>query len=45
MKTGRFAGMEAILDRDPDGSPQIALRLNFLGYAKMALPLELLEMV
>lgn len=45
VKTGRFAGMEAILDRDPDGSPQIALRLNFLGYAKMALPLELLEMV
>ena len=45
VKSGRFEGIEGILDRDPDGSPLLALRVNILGYAKMAFPLALLQMI
>ena len=45
VRSGRFSGLEGTLERDPDGSPMLALRIDFLGYAKMAMPVELLEKV
>ena len=45
VKSGRFEGVEGILDRDPNGSSQLAIRVDFLGYAKMAFPLALLELL
>ena len=45
VKSGRFEGIEGILDRDPNGSSQLAIRVDFLGYAKMAFPLALLELL
>ena len=45
IKTGRLAGLEGNLYREPDGSTMLALRVDFLGYAKMECPLEILELV
>ena len=45
VKSGRFEGIEGILDKAPDGSSTLAIRVDFLGYAKMDFPLELFELV
>lgn len=45
IKTGRLAGLEGNLYREPDGSTMLALRIDFLGYAKMECPVEILELV
>lgn len=45
IKTGRLAGLEGNLYKAPDGSNMLALRVDFLGYAKMQCPLDILELV
>ena len=45
IKTGRLRGIEAFLEESPNGTTSIALRVNFLGYAKMNCPIELLELI
>ena len=45
VKSGRFAGMEGYLYREPSGSNMIAIAVDFLGYAKTEYPIEMLELV
>ena len=45
IKTGRLAGLEGNISKEPDGSTMLALRVDFLGYAKMQCPLDILELV
>lgn len=45
VKSGSLAGLEGNLCREPDGSSTLAIRVNFLGYAKLDFPLALLELV
>lgn len=45
VKAGRFAGLEGVLEKDSEGSTNLAIRVDFLGYAKMAFPIELLEQI
>lgn len=45
VKSGRFAGMEGYLYREPSGSNMIAITVDFLGYAKTEYPIEMLELV
>lgn len=45
VKSGRFAGMEGYLYREPNGSNMIAIAVDFLGYAKTEYPIEMLELV
>ena len=45
IKTGRLAGLEANICKEPDGRTTLALRVDFLGYAKMECPIANLELV
>ena len=45
IKTGRLAGLEANICKEPDGRTTLALRVDFLGYAKMECPIDNLELV
>ena len=45
IKTGRLAGLESNLCREPGCSKMLALRIDFLGFAKMECPLEILELL
>ena len=45
IKTGRLAGLEANICKEPDGRTMLALRVDFLGYAKMECPIANLELV
>ena len=44
VKSGRLAGMEGYLYREPNGSNMIAITINFLGSARTEYPLDLLEL-
>ena len=44
VKSGRLAGMEGYLYREPHGSNMIAITINFLGSARTEYPIELLEL-
>ena len=44
VKSGRLAGMEGYLYREPNGSNMIAITINFLGSARTEYPLNLLEL-
>ena len=39
IKTGKLAGLEANICKEPDGRTLLALRVDFLGYAKMECPI------
>lgn len=43
VKSGRLAGIEGYLVRDPKGKSKLAIRINMLGYATTEFPIELLE--
>lgn len=43
VKSGRLAGMEGFLAKEPKGKSKLAIRINMLGYATTELPIELLE--
>ena len=45
IKSGRMAGLEGYIYRNPTGSTMLALRVNMLGYATMEFPIALLELV
>ena len=45
VKSGRLAGIEGQLYREPNGSTMIAIVINFLGCAKTEYPIELLDLV
>lgn len=45
IKTGRLAGLEGNIYKDPSGSTMIALRLDFLGFAKMQCSKDNLELL
>ena len=45
VKTGRLAGMEGRLYREPNGSNSIAVVVNFLGCARTEYPIEMLDLV
>ena len=45
IKTGKLAGLEANICKEPDGRTLLALRVDFLGYAKMECPIDNLELV
>lgn len=45
ITTGRLAGLVGNICKEPDGSSMIALRVDFLGYAKMECPIANLELV
>ena len=45
ITTGRLAGLVGNICKEPDGSSMIALRVDFLGYAKMQCPSDILELV
>ena len=45
IKTGKLAGLEANICKEPDGRTLLALRVDFLGYAKMECPIANLELV
>lgn len=45
VKTGRLAGMEGQLYRDPNGSTTIGIIINCLGCAKTEYPIEMLELI
>ena len=44
IKTGKLAGLEANICKEPDGRTLLALRVDFLGYAKMECPIANLEL-
>ena len=44
VKSGRLAGMEGYLYREPNGSNMIAITINFLGSARTEYPIDLLEL-
>ena len=45
VKTGRLAGMEGRLYREPNGSNSIAVVIDFLGCARTEYPIEMLDLV
>ena len=45
IKTGRLAGLEGNICKKPDGTTMLALRVDFLGYAKMECSAKNLELV
>lgn len=45
IKTGRLAGLEGNIYKDPNGSTMLVLRVDFLGYAKMKSRIDQLELV
>ena len=45
IKTGRLAGLEGNICKTPDGTTMLALRVDFLGYAKMECSAKNLELV
>ena len=45
IKTGKLAGLEANICKEPDGRTLLAIRVDFLGYAKMECPIANLELV
>ena len=45
IKTGSLAGLEANICKEPNGRTMIALRVDFLGYAKTECPIDNLELV
>ena len=45
IKTGKLAGLEANICKEPGGRTLLALRVDFLGYAKMECPIANLELV
>ena len=45
IKTGKLAGLEANICKEPDGRTLLALRVDFLGYAKMECSTKILELV
>ena len=45
IKTGKLAGLEANICKEPDGRTLLALRVDFLGYATMECPIANLELV
>lgn len=45
ITTGRLAGLEGNICQAPDGSTMLAIRVDFLGYAKMQCPSDILELV
>lgn len=45
VKMGRLAGLEGCLIEEPNGATKLAIRVDFLGYAKVELPVEVLEEV
>ena len=45
IKTGKLAGLEANICKEPNGRTMIALRVDFLGYAKTECPIDNLELV
>ena len=45
IKTGRLAGLEGNICKEPDGNTMLALRVDFLGYAKMECSTKDLELV
>ena len=45
IKTGKLASLEANICKEPDGRTLLALRVDFLGYAKMECPIANLELV
>ena len=45
VKSGRLAGVEGTLYREPKGKAMLAITVNFLGCAKTEYPIELLELV
>lgn len=45
IKTGRLAGLEGNICQEPNGSTMLALRVDFLGYAKMQCSTDILELV
>lgn len=45
VKSGRLKDFEGYLYREPDGRTNITIRLNILGYAKIEMPMALLELV
>ena len=45
IKTGSLAGLEPNICKEPDGRTMIALRVDFLGYAKTECPIDNLELV
>jgi len=45
VKSGRLAGIEGYLVREPKGKTELAIRINMLGYATTEFPIELLEEV
>lgn len=45
VKSGRLAGMEGYLVREPKGKSRVAIRIDMLGYATTEFPVELLEEV
>ena len=45
VKTGRMAGIEGYLSREPNGSVNLAIYIDYLGCAKMEFPIEDLDIV
>lgn len=45
VKSGRLAGMEGNLYREPKGSTMLAITVNFLGCARTEYPIEMLDLV
>lgn len=45
VKSGRLAGLEGYLVKEPRGKSKLALRINMLGYAMTEVPIELVEEV
>lgn len=45
VKTGRLAGIEGYISREPHGSVKLAIYIDYLGCAKMEFPIEQLELV
>lgn len=43
VKSGRLAGLEGYLVKEPKGKTKLAIRIDMLGYASTEFPIELLE--
>lgn len=45
IKTGSLSGLEGNIYRDPNGATMLAIRVDFLGYAKMQCSKDNLELI
>ena len=45
VKTGLMAGIEGYISREPNGSVNLAINIDYLGCAKMEFPIEDLDIV